>query len=127
MTQRRPWPPHSSRFYITQRRTTAGRTHLDGTSARRIRLDNTRHSQETDINAAGGIRTRNPSKRSAAQQQPDIRRNIAYSATLASSVTQHRYLRPETTLNPVLLENVVQFCICREICSACLSQTNYSK
>jgi hypothetical protein len=83
----------------------------------------TQHSRETNINGAGGIRTRNPSKRSAALEQPDIRRNniIAYIATLASSVTQHSYLRPEMTLNPVLLENVVvHFCIGREICSACL-------
>jgi hypothetical protein len=28
--------------------------------------DNTQHSQETDIHAAGGIRTRNPSMRAAA-------------------------------------------------------------
>jgi len=84
--------------------------------------DNTQHSQETNINADGGVRTRNPSKRSAALQQLDIRRNniIVYSATLDSSVTQHIYLRPEMMLNPVLLENVVQFCIGREICSACL-------
>jgi hypothetical protein len=28
--------------------------------------DNTQHSQKTDIHASGGIRTRNPSKRAAA-------------------------------------------------------------
>ena len=30
------------------------------------RRDNTQHSQETDIDALGGIRTRNPCKRAAA-------------------------------------------------------------
>jgi hypothetical protein len=31
--------------------------------------DNTQHSQETDIHSAGGIRTRNPSKRAAADSR----------------------------------------------------------
>jgi len=30
--------------------------------------DNTQHSQETDIRASGGIRTRSPSKRAAADR-----------------------------------------------------------
>ena len=49
----------------TQRRTTVGRTHLDYWLARR----NTQHSQQTDIQAPGGIRTRNPSKRAAADRR----------------------------------------------------------
>ena len=44
-----------------------GRTPLDEWSARRrdLYLTNTQHSQQTNIHAPGGIRTRNPSKRSA--------------------------------------------------------------
>ena len=56
--------PHYRGFMITLRHTTLGRTPLDEGPARR--RDNTQHSQETDIHALGGIRTRNPSKRAAA-------------------------------------------------------------
>ena len=46
-----------------------GMTHLDEWSARRTDLylttHNTRHSQQTDVHASGGIRTSNPSKRAA--------------------------------------------------------------
>jgi hypothetical protein len=55
-------------FTITLRHTTLGRTPLDEWPARRRDLslpDNTQHSQETDIHALGGIRTHNPSKRTA--------------------------------------------------------------
>jgi hypothetical protein len=52
----------------TQGRTTAGRTPLDEWSARSrgLYLTNTQHSQQTNIYAPGGIRTRNPSRRAAA-------------------------------------------------------------
>jgi hypothetical protein len=48
--------------------TTVGRTPLNEVSARRRDLyrTNTQHSQEKNIHASGGNRTRNPSKRSAA-------------------------------------------------------------
>ena len=50
----------------THTHTTVGRAPLDELSARRRPLpDDTQHSQETDIHGAGGIRTRNPSKRAA--------------------------------------------------------------
>jgi hypothetical protein len=47
---------------------TLGRTSLDEGSARRrdLYLYNTQHSKEIDIHAPGGIRSRNPSKRAAA-------------------------------------------------------------
>ena len=49
------------------RHTTLGRTPLDEWPARRRDLYlPTQHSQETDIQAAGGIRTHNPSKPAAA-------------------------------------------------------------
>jgi hypothetical protein len=45
-----------------------GRTPLDEGSAPRrgVYLHNTKHSQETDTHSPGGIRTRNPSNRAAA-------------------------------------------------------------
>ena len=48
---------------------TFGRTPLDERPARRKRslADNTQHSQQTDIHAPGGIRTRNPRKRAASK------------------------------------------------------------
>jgi len=49
----------------TQGRTIVGRTPLDERSL----PDNTQHSQQTDIHALGGIRTHNPSKRSATDQR----------------------------------------------------------
>jgi hypothetical protein len=52
----------------TQGRITVCRTALDEWSARRrdLYLTNTQHSQRTNIHAPGGLRTRNPSKRTAA-------------------------------------------------------------
>ena len=47
----------------TQRRTTVSRTPLD---EERPLPDNTQHSQQTDIYAAGGIRTHNLSRRATA-------------------------------------------------------------
>ena len=38
-------------------------------SSQRSLPDNTRHSQQTNIHAPGGIRTRNPSKRAAAERR----------------------------------------------------------
>jgi hypothetical protein len=54
----------------TQTHTTVGRTPLDEGSARRRDLYLTTHNtvQETNMHAPGGIRTRNPSKRSAADR-----------------------------------------------------------
>jgi len=49
-------------FQIEFRRTTIGRTSLDG----RPLLDNTQHSQLTIIHATDGVRTHNPSKFAAA-------------------------------------------------------------
>ena len=60
-----PRPPHYRGFTITLRHTTLGRTPLDQWSARR-RDNNTQYSQETDIHAPGGVRTRSPSKRKTA-------------------------------------------------------------
>jgi len=51
-------------FAITLRHTALGRTPLGDWLSRR--RDNTQHLLETDIHAVGGIRTRNPSKRAAA-------------------------------------------------------------
>jgi hypothetical protein len=52
----------------TQWHNTVGRTPLDDWSARRrdLYLTNTQHSQQTNIHVPGGIRTRNPSRRAAA-------------------------------------------------------------
>ena len=52
----------------TQWHIAVGRTFLDEWSAHRrdLYLTNTQHSQQTNINAPGGIRTRNPSGRAAA-------------------------------------------------------------
>jgi hypothetical protein len=59
----RPGPPPYRGFTLTFRHTTHGRTPLDEWSARRrdLYLDNTQHSQETDIHTPVGTRTHNPS------------------------------------------------------------------
>ena len=59
--------PHSWGFLdLTQRRTIVGSTPLDEWSVRRRPLpDNTKHSQQANIHAPGGIRTHNPSRRAA--------------------------------------------------------------
>ena len=56
----------------TQRRSTVGRTPLDEWSARRRDLlpDNTRHSQQTNIHAPGGIRTQDLSRWAATGRSP---------------------------------------------------------
>jgi hypothetical protein len=57
------------RFWdYTQGRTTVHRTPLDEWSVRRrdLYLTNTQHSQQTNIHGLGGILTRNPSRRVAA-------------------------------------------------------------
>ena len=65
-----PGPPHYRGFMITLRHMTFSRTDMDEwTSYQPIAgpvPDNTQFSQDTDIPAPGGIRTRNPSKRAAA-------------------------------------------------------------
>ena len=55
----------------TQWHTTVGRTPLHEWSASRrdLYLTNTQHPQQTNIPAPGGIRTRNPSRRAAADQR----------------------------------------------------------
>ena len=55
----------------TQRRTTVGRTPLD----ERPLPDNTQHSQQTNIHARGGIRTRSVSRRAAADLRLRPRRH----------------------------------------------------
>jgi len=64
-----PGPPHCRGFTITLRRVTLGRTPC--TSDRPVvetsTWQHTQHSQETEAYASGGIRTRNPSKRAAAE------------------------------------------------------------
>ena len=65
---------------------TLGRTPLDEGSARRrvLYLYNTQNSQETNIRALGGIPTRNPSKRAAADQRlrPRGHRGLLYREVL---------------------------------------------
>ena len=64
----RPRPPHYRAFVITVEHTTPNGTPLCELSARSRRplRDNTPHSQETNKQVPSGIRTRNPSKRAAA-------------------------------------------------------------
>ena len=62
-----PESPHYRSFMIILGHNTAGRTRLDEWSARRRDLYlTTNNTRNTDIHDAGGIRTRNPSKREAA-------------------------------------------------------------
>ena len=63
-----PGPPYCWGFTITLIHTTVGMTPLNGWSARRrdLYLTTQKHSQETDIHASVGIRTRISSKRTAA-------------------------------------------------------------
>jgi hypothetical protein len=71
-----PGSPHYRGFTITLRHTTLGRTPLDGWSARRrdlyLTTHNTHNRQTSHV--PGGIRTRNPSKRAAADQRLRLRR-----------------------------------------------------
>ena len=64
-----PGPPQYGCFTITFRHNALARTPLGEWSALLMSLlpDNTQHSQQTDIHATGRIRTRNPSKRAAAE------------------------------------------------------------
>ena len=63
------WPPPTRHHDHTQRHNTIARTPLKDQfiPSQRPLPDNTQQSQETDILAPGGIRTRNPSNRAAAQ------------------------------------------------------------
>jgi len=56
-------------LYITQRRITVDRTPSGRviSSSQRPLPDNTQHSQQTNVHAAGGIRTHNTSRRAAAE------------------------------------------------------------
>jgi hypothetical protein len=65
-----PRPPHYRGFAITLRHTTLGRTHLDEWLARRRDIYLTPYNTHY-IQAPGGIRTRNPSKRTAADHAID--------------------------------------------------------
>jgi hypothetical protein len=60
-----PGPPHYRGFTTKLRHTTVGWKLLEEWSADAEIPDNTQHSKQTDINAPGGIQTRNPSKRAA--------------------------------------------------------------
>jgi len=62
-----PGPPHSRGFTITLTHPTLGRTPLDRWSARRRDLYLTKHNTHEKYWRAGGIRTRNPGKRAAAE------------------------------------------------------------
>jgi hypothetical protein len=64
----RPGPPHYRGFTLTLRHTTLDRIPPDEWSDRRRDLHLTTHSihKQQNIHACGGIRTRNPSKRAAA-------------------------------------------------------------
>jgi hypothetical protein len=53
-------------IHHTQRHTTLGRNPLEERSARHRDLYITKHSQQTNIHASGGIQTHNPSRRTAA-------------------------------------------------------------
>ena len=57
--------------------------------------DNTRHSQETGIYAAGGIRTNNPSKRAAADPIPQTAQPLA-SAAICCNYTKRCFHEMET-------------------------------
>ena len=62
--QRRPWPPHSWGFCITH--DTSQSVWLLWTSDQLVaETSNWQHSQQTNIHALGGIRTRNLSRRTA--------------------------------------------------------------
>jgi hypothetical protein len=65
--QRGLWFPRITRFLDhTQRLSTVGRTSLDEWSARRRDLYLiTQHTQQTNIHASGGIRTKDRSRRTA--------------------------------------------------------------
>ena len=63
-----PGPPQYWGFMITLWNIILGKTHPDKWLAQHLNLlpDNIQQSHQTDIHATGGIRTRNPSKREAA-------------------------------------------------------------
>jgi hypothetical protein len=68
---RGPRPPNYRGFIITIRHNKLGWTPLDEWSAcRRDVYLTTHHSEEGDVHAPGGIRTRNPSKWTAADPRP---------------------------------------------------------
>ena len=74
-----PGPPHYLGFTITSRNTTLGRTPLDKWSARRRDLYLTPQNT-TDIHSPSGIRTRNRSKRAAADTRLNLQTpNVNYS------------------------------------------------
>ena len=66
-----PGHPHCRGFTITLRHTTLGRTSGRVISPMQRPLPhNTRHSQQTNIHAPGGIRTHDLSRRAAAGRSP---------------------------------------------------------
>jgi hypothetical protein len=76
-----PRPPPLGGFTITFRHTIHFRIPLDERSVRRrdLYLTTHKHSQDTDINAPGGIGTQDPSKRSA--KDPRLRPGSPWKAT----------------------------------------------
>jgi len=56
--------------------------------------ESTQHSQETDIHAPSGIRTRNPSKRAAAN--PHLRPRLPYSDSPPLSTYLHKLRRTKS-------------------------------
>ena len=69
-------------FAITLRHTSPGRARVISRTLRPV-PDNTQHSQQTDIHAPDGCRTRNPSKRAAANPRliPRGHRDLICSCT----------------------------------------------
>jgi hypothetical protein len=116
-----PRSPHCRGFMITLRHTTPGRT--SGrmiNSSQRPLPDNTQHSQETDTYAPGGIRTKNPNKRAAAD--PRLRSRGQWdrpSGTLATTNPKQTGLRPHSGLRgekPAALARVLQSTINMRTC-----------
>jgi hypothetical protein len=69
-----PRPPHYRGFTITLRHTTLGRAPLyEGAAQRKDLYLTTQHSKERDVHAPDGIRTRNPTKRTAADPRLRVR------------------------------------------------------
>ena len=110
--QRGPWPPHSWGSCITHNDApqSVGRVIR---STHRPLPDNTQHSQQTDIHAAGGIRTCNPSERTAAELR--LRpcghwdRQLSWKLTVIfwASTVQHVHKYTKTELFCIITQRVV--------------------
>jgi hypothetical protein len=93
------------------RHITLGRTPLDEWSARRrdlyLTTHNT-HSQETDIHTPGGIRTRNPNKRAAADPHlrprgPKVTIVTVNNSNMRISINQSNIVTAESNKNNILI------------------------